>query len=53
MQGLEKVVAFIIEQPSTMQQRDKQRRTPLQIARQRKQMKVADMLKAAGAPDFS
>ena len=52
-QGLGKVVATIIEQRSTMQQRDGQRKTPLQVARQRNQSCVADMLERAGAPDYS
>lgn len=51
LQGLIDIVKFIIEQPSTVQQRDRQRKTPLQIARQNKQAEVEDVLRAAAATD--
>ena len=50
-QGLESVVAKIIEQPTTLEQRDRQRKTPLQIARRRAQQAVVDLLLQAGATD--
>ena len=52
-EGLESVVAKIIEQPSTLEQRDCQRKTPLQIARRRNHQAVVDLLLQAGATDSS
>ena len=44
-------MAKIIEQPTTLEQRDRQRKTPLQIARRRNQQAVIDLLLQAGATD--
>lgn len=47
------MVDFIIQQPSTMQQRDRQRQTPLDVARHYKQSQVIEVLEAAGAPGMA
>ena len=51
MQGLETVVAAIIKQRTTLEQRDKQRNTPLQVAQRRQQERIVEMLIEAGAKD--
>lgn len=51
MQGLGSVVAWIIEQPTAMEQRDKQYKTPIQVARCRQHDDIVDMLLEAGAKD--
>lgn len=47
-QGIEEVVAAIIQQRSTLEQRDKAYRTPLQVAERRKQGQIVKMLMEAG-----
>lgn len=53
MQGLKEVVAFIIQQKTVLEQRDKMRKTPLQVAKRAKQDHIVRLLLDAGAVDLS
>ena len=52
IQGVHAVVALIIEQKTTMEQKDKDYKTALQIARGRKQESIVKLLLASGARDI-